>query len=236
MGKITSITRQSKNKNRVSIFVEGEYFGSLDEKTLVESGLKAGDELSDETWSRAAEQGENQSAFNKGISYISKLMRSEKQVRDYLAKKGYEEPAVEYAAQKMKEYNYIDDKAFAKMILSHQINVKRAGAMAAKAALRKNGIPADIVEDTLEMYGGEDELENAKRQYEKLAKKYHREEDGQKKRQKIFQAMARRGFGWDTIKKGSPLFRDGLLKSVRAIMEKYLIIPSLSFMYFKSDQ
>lgn len=206
MGKITSITRQAKNKNRVSVFVDGGYYGSLDEKTFVETGLKAGDELCEEKWKVFLEQGESQSAFSKGISYISKLMRSEKQVRDYLIKKGFEEPAVEYAVQKMKEYNYIDDKAYAKMILSHQTNVKKAGAMAAKAALRKNGIPDGVIEDTLEMYDGDAEFENAKRQYEKLEKKYQNVDDKLKRRQKIFQAMARRGFGWDIIKKAACFF------------------------------
>ena len=206
MGKITSITRQKKNKSRVSILVDGEYFGSLDEKTFVESGLKAGDELGDEKWKAISEQAENQSAFNKGISYISKLMRSEKQVRDYLIKKGYEEPAVEYAAQKMKEYKYIDDVAYAKMILSHQINVKRAGIMAAKAQLKKSGIRESIIENTLIDYDEDAQLENAKRQYEKLAKKYQREEDEQKRKQKIFQSMARRGFNWDMIKKAARSF------------------------------
>jgi regulatory protein len=206
MGKITSITRQAKNKNRVSIFVDGEYFGSLDEKTFVESGLKSGDGLDDETWKVISEQAENQSAFNKGISYISKLMRSEKQLTDYLNKKGYEDAAVEYALRKMKEYKYIDDEEYAKMILSHQIHVKRAGMMEAKAALRKNGIPDNIIEDALAAYDDDAQLENAKLQYEKLAKKYQNVDDDLKKRQKIFQAMARRGFGWDLIKKAARSF------------------------------
>jgi len=32
----------------------------------------------------------NQSAFNKGISYISKLMRSEKQVKEYVVSQAYD--------------------------------------------------------------------------------------------------------------------------------------------------
>ncbi len=203
MGKITTIKRQVKNKNRVSIFVDGEYFGALDEKTFMESGLKSGDELNEETWEDIYSQAENQSAFNKAIGYISKLMRSEKQVREYLAKKGYEQKAADYAISKMLEYKYLDDTAYAKMILSHQINVKKAGAMAVRTAFRKNGISSDIQEDVLAEYTGEMQKENAKVQYEKLLKKYQREPDEYKRKNKIAQAMMRRGFDWETIKSAS---------------------------------
>ena len=206
MGKITSVTRQQKNKERVSIFVDGEYFGALDEKTFADSGLKSGDELTDERWAELSVQGENRAAFNRGIYYISKVMRSEKQVRDYLIKKGYEQPAIDYALDKMSEYGYIDDEAYGRMIMSHQINVKHAGAFAAKAELYKKGIPEDIAESILSEYGDDSQLENAKIQYEKLDRRYNRETDTQKKRQKIAQAMARRGFDWEIINKAERSF------------------------------
>lgn len=208
MGKITAITRQKKNKSRVSIFIGDDYFGSLDEKTFLESGLKTGDELSDEKWRVFQEQGENQLAFNKGISYISKLMRSKKQVKEYLLKKGYDEPAILYAIDKMSEYKYIDDEAFAKMVLSHQINVKKVGLIAAKDALRKNGISKNISESVLEGYDEDTQFKNARQQYEKLLKKYLSEEDDFKKRHKISQAMARRGFNWDMIKRVSRSYEE----------------------------
>jgi regulatory protein len=208
MGKITSVTRQQKNKERVSIFVDGEYFGALDEKTFADAGLKSGDELTDERWAELSEQGENRSAFNRGIYYISKVMHSKKQVEDYLVKKGYEQPAVDYALNKMSEYGYIDDESYARMIMSHQINVKHAGSFAAKAELRKKGIPDDITESILAEYDDDSQFENAKIQYEKLARKYSSELDESKRKQKIAQAMARRGFDWETIKRAARSFEE----------------------------
>ena len=206
IGEITQITRQVKNKTRVSIFVDGDYFGSLDEKTFLESALKAGDKITEDKWRALQEQGENQLAFNKAIGYISKLMRSEKQIREYLNKKGFEEGAVEYAIKKMREYKYIDDQAYAKMVLSHQINVKKSGHMAVEQALRKNGIPNDIAQSVMLSYGDDDEFENAKAQYEKLLKKYMREEDEKKKKHKIAQSMARKGYDWETVKRAARSF------------------------------
>lgn len=206
LGTITQITRQVKNKNRVSIFLDGDYFGSLDEKTFLESALKAGDKLTEDKWRTFQEQGENQLAFNKAIGYISKLMRSEKQVREYLHKKGFESGAVDYAINKMREYKYIDDEAYAKMVLSHQINVKKAGHMAAEQALRKNGIPSDVAQSVMDSYSDDDELDNAKAQYGKLLKKYMREEDENKKKHKIAQAMARKGYDWETVRRAARSF------------------------------
>jgi regulatory protein len=208
MGKITSITRQVKNKNRVSIFVDEEYFGALDEKTFMESGLKSGDEICEKKWQELYSQAENQSAFNKAIAYISKLMRSEKQVKEYLEKKGYEQTAIDYAVDKLREYKYLDDDAYAKMILSHQMNVKKSGEMAVREAFRKNGIPREIADAALEEYLPEQQIENAKQQYQKLFKKYQREQDSYKRKNKIAQAMARRGFNWETIKSVSSFFEE----------------------------
>ena len=208
MGKITSVTRQKKNKERVSIYVDGEYFGSLDEKTFVDAGLKSGDKLTDERWAELSVQGENRAAFNRGIYYISKAMHSKKQIKDYLVKKGYEQPAIDYALDKMSEYGYIDDEAYGRMILSHQINVKHAGTFAAKGELYKKGIPQDIAERILSEYDDDSQFENAAIQYAKLEKKYRRESDERKKRQKIAQAMARRGFDWETIKKAERSFEE----------------------------
>lgn len=208
MCKITSITRQIKNKKRVSIFVDGSYFGSLDEKTFVNSRLKTGDTIDDDTWQELQATGECESAFNKAIAYISKLMRSERQVAKYLERKGFEEQAVSYAIEKLKDYKYIDDEAYAKMILSHQINVKKVGQMAAKHALQKNGISYDVCEKVLETYAEDLELENAKILVRKLESRYQSLDNEYKKKSKISQNMARRGFSWDIIEKALSQYED----------------------------
>jgi regulatory protein len=109
----------------------------------------------------------------------------------------------------MSEYGYLDDMAYGRMIMSHQINVKHTGSFAAKAELRKKGIPEDIAESILSEYDDDSQFENAKIQYSKLERKYSREQDAKKKRQKIGQAMARRGFDWETIKKAERFFEEG---------------------------
>lgn len=199
MCKITSVTRQVKNKSRVSIYVDGAYFGALDEKTFLNSGLKTGDNLSSKLWEELFLKAENEAAFNKALSYISRLMRSKKQMIEYLKKKGYEENAIEYAIQKLQEYKYIDDESFASMILSHQVNVKHAGMMAVKNAMYKNGIDKKISEKIVLNYDDIKQLENAKILAKKLIKQYRRIEDKHEKKRKIKQAMMRRGYSWDMI-------------------------------------
>jgi regulatory protein len=196
---ITKINRQVKNKNRVSIFVDDSYFASLDEKTFLNSGLKTGDTLDELVWDELFMQKENEAALNKAVAYISRLLRSEKQVRENLAKKGFETPAIDYAIDKMKEYKYIDDESFANMILSHQINVKNVGLMAVRQALYKNGISQELIDKMLLQYDIEKQYENAKIIVEKLKKRYRNIEDEKEKKRKISQNMARRGYSWDQI-------------------------------------
>ncbi len=199
MRKITSIKRQQKNKNRVSIYCDGEYFGALDEKTFLDSRLKTGDELADAMWETLSVRGENEAAFNKALAYIARVMRSQKQIKEYLVKKGFEENAIDYATQKLIEYKYIDDESFAKMILSHQINVKHAGVMAIKQALYKKGIDKKTSDKVMLLYDTTEQQKNANILAEKMIKRYSKIEDAREKKRKISQAMLRRGFSWDII-------------------------------------
>ena len=152
MRKITAIKRQKKNSSRVSIFCDWEYFGALDEKTFAESRLKTGDELTDEMWETLSVKKENEAAFNRALSYIARAMHSEKQIREYLAKKEFEDNAIDFATDKLKEYKYIDDESFAKMILSHQIKVKHAGVLAIKQEFYRKGIDSETSEKVLLEY------------------------------------------------------------------------------------
>ena len=197
--KITSITHQKRNKNRVSIFVDDEYFGSLDERTFLSSGFKSGDVLDASLWKSLCTESENQSAFNKGLTYISKLMRSEKQMKEYLAKKGYDIPAIDFAITKLIEYKYINDHAFAEMILSHQMHVKKTGLLAISQTFYKYGISNEIAQQVMTKYDVYAQQNNANELAEKLFKRYRTLDDAYKKKQKISQAMQRRGFSWDMI-------------------------------------
>ena len=114
MGKITSINSHGKDKNRCDIYIDGELKASVTLETVIKSRLKVGMEITDGELKNTVRESENGLALNKAASYLTKALKTKKQVVEYLKGKGYSDSAVYYAVDKLKEYGYIDDVAYAK--------------------------------------------------------------------------------------------------------------------------
>ena len=72
------------------------------------------------------------------------------------------------------------------------------GIYSLKRKLMSKGISESDAEEALETLDGEQQLSAAKAAAEKLRRKYEGQEPRQA-RAKLSQALARRGFSWDTI-------------------------------------
>ena len=112
MQKITAITAQTKNKDRVNLFVDGEFFAGVSLETALKLRIKVGDEADSEKLKEILSEAERSEAVVKACDYAVKRLKTKRQVKDYLIKKGYSEEAVWFAVDKLKEYGYIDDKNY----------------------------------------------------------------------------------------------------------------------------
>jgi len=198
---ITRIERQKKNKGRFSIFVDGQYYGSLVDEVFAASGFQEGREFDEGIFLKLKNRDEARVAFDQALRFLEKRARSEHEVREKLKSRDFSDEAVESAVEKLKGYRYIDDSQFAGMLLSDEINIKLGSRRSAMMRLKKSGVGEEAALAALEGYSDEDERENALMWAKKLTNRYQSEDDGNKKKQKIAAAMARRGFGWETIRK-----------------------------------
>ena len=112
MPTITSVTVQVKNKNRCSIFVDGEFLCGIPTDVAVKHRLAKGVELTKEQLDFVLEEGLLGDAFDKSITYLSKYLKTKRQMKDYLLGKGYPEKTVWACIDKLKEYGYIDDVVY----------------------------------------------------------------------------------------------------------------------------
>ena len=65
--------------------------------------------------------------------------------------------------------------------------------------LRAKGIDADTAEEALEQLDDENQLSSAKALAQKFVRRYENEEP-YKKKSKLSQALARRGFSWEIVR------------------------------------
>ena len=124
--KITSITEQARNKDRVNISVDGKYRFSLDLYQLVELKIKNGNEYSELELAALEQESVFGKLYAKTLEYCLIRPRSGREVRDYLYRKsrptrdksgklrpGINSEISERVFDRLMEKRYIDDVKFA---------------------------------------------------------------------------------------------------------------------------
>lgn len=194
MGKITKIEVQKKDKSRVNIYVDDEFFCGLAMDTLVKHSLKVGDEIEAESFSNIVLESERIALFNKCLDYIGSSYKTTKQVRDYLRRKEYDDNMIKDTLEKLKEYRVLDDDNFARMYIS-TYKAKYGNNMLRKK-LSEKGVSKSIIDEVLE----ENEVDYDV-VYKLAIKKLGQKEPTYENMTKVMRFLAGRGFDFDTVNK-----------------------------------
>ena len=147
MSVITEISLQKNKKDRVNIFVDNEFFIGTSLEIVYKFSLKKDMEIDKQFLDDIIFENEKIECLNKGISYCSRNLKTEKQVKDYLFLKGYNSKHIYYALDKLKEYKYIDDALFSMRYI--ESTAHRQGEKLSKHKLIAKGIKSDVVERAL---------------------------------------------------------------------------------------
>ncbi len=193
MPKITQISVQSNNKERCNIFIDGEFRLGLDIETVMLNRLKVGMELDDFQLAKLINEGERKEALNKGVSYVSKNLKTKKQVVTYLSNKGYSDETVYFVVDKLKEYNYINDIEYAKRYV--ETCSKTQGKRLVEFKLMSKGLKKEDIQTAY----NEIQVPSKTNAYD-LAVKYMKNRELTKENlAKAYCYLASRGFSYDEI-------------------------------------
>ena len=155
MAEITGITPQIKDKTRCNIEVDGRFYCGMKLETVMQNRLKAGMCVSLETLSRMQLESEKMTALDKALTHITSSMKTEREIRDFLKKKGYLSDVCDYVAEKMKGYGFLDDGQYAKTYAESA--GKRKGRRLLAAELKRKGVGDGEIEEALNGLTGERE-------------------------------------------------------------------------------
>ncbi len=155
MAEITGITPQIKDKTRCNIEVDGRFYCGMKLETVMQNRLKAGMCVSLETLSRMQLESEKMTALDKALTHITSSMKTEREIRDFLKKKGYLSDVCDYVAEKMKGYGFLDDGQYAKTYAESA--GKRKGRRLIAAELKRKGVGDGEIEEALNGLTGERE-------------------------------------------------------------------------------
>jgi regulatory protein len=203
--KITGITAQQKDKNRVNVMVDGKYRFSLDIFQYADLGIKIGQDYTDEELTLLETESQFGKVYARALEYCLMRPHSAKEVRDYLyrktrdsrtktgeMKKGIAPEITQRVFERLVDKGYIDDGKFTRYWVENRNLTKGASRRKLQAELRAKGVESSIIEQYLAESERSDEGELEKI----IAKKRNRYPDDQK----FMQYLARQGFSYDDIK------------------------------------
>ncbi|TYR79229.1 recombination regulator RecX [Priestia megaterium] len=202
MAVVTKITTQQNNRERYNIYLDygkGEEFGfGVDEHVLIQYNLTKGRVLDEFELSEIQFADDTKKAYNSAISYLSYRMRSEKEVKEYLAKKEISAIIIQQVIQKLLANRYLNDEEFAKAYVLTQMNTTPKGPRVIKRELQEKGISESIITLSLCEYPKEQQIETATKLIAKLKGKYKKMSQVMMK-QKVEQFLANKGYSFSII-------------------------------------
>ncbi len=194
--KITAIKAQKHNRQRVSIFLDGEFAFGL--SRFVAGWLEPGRILTPAEIEKLKEEDTYEIAFQKALQFISYRPRSVQETQRRLDKKGFSEEVIESTIQKLLDKRWLDDLDFSRQWIENRNAFRPRSDRLLSYELRQKGVPDDIIRQALEKFGG-DEVELAYRAGIKKAKRY-RHENKFDFLKKVGGYLGRRGFHYGIVK------------------------------------
>jgi len=193
-GKITALEYQKKNRNRVSVYLDGRFAFGL--PAIVAAGLKSGQFLTDAEIQSLQEKGTVEAAYSRTLDYLSYRPRSRAEVTTYLHKRGLAEDQIEAIANRLERAGLLDDETFAQFWVENRERHRPRGLHALRYELRSKGIGEDTIDRAL---ASVDVSASAHRAASRKAQQLSHL-DRQAFTRKLVEYLARRGFDYEVAR------------------------------------
>lgn len=203
--KVTAISIQKRDKDRVNVSVNGKYRLSLDVFQLVDLGIKVGKEYTEDELVELENESQFGKLYMRALEYCLMRPHSQRELKDYLyrktrdtrtkegtIKKGVSVALTERVFNRLQEKNYINDEKFAAYWIENRNLRKGSSKRKLSAELSAKGVDRKIIDRLLAETDREDKTELQKI----IDKKRSRYDDVQK----FMSYLARQGFSYDDIK------------------------------------
>ena len=201
------ITAKSGRKDKIHIYIDGEYLLTVDEIFWFSCGLVSGDEINEEELTAFEEAAGSRRAFNSALNSLDYRDHSEKEIRAKLLRK-HDADYVDEAVEKLIELDLVNDERYAENYARELFERKKFGKMRIKSELRAKGISPDIANAAVEELFEEEEPDNVQRIVDIIVKRYYNRMNDEVGRKKVFSALQRMGYSFSDIREAMSEFSD----------------------------
>lgn len=194
MGKITALTRQKRNPDRINVYLDGTFAFGLAAITAV--SLRVGQTLTQDQIDHLKGSDLEEKAKEVALRFIEYRPRSTAETRQHLLKKEYPEDVVERVIERLATVELLNDAAFARYWVEQRQTFKPRSQLAIQQELRQKGLDRQTIDAALETV---DESAAAAKAAEAKARRWQNlpQEEFFKK---VGSFLQRRGFSYEIVK------------------------------------
>lgn len=200
IGTISAVRLVGRRNKRCRIFVNGELLTECNPDIVHEFGLGRGTPLTAPLLEEVEAAEARLQMRRHALAYVAFKPRTEQQARKRLREHGYNDKLVEAGIAFLYEFDYLDDRRYARMFAEEQLRLGKKGLRRIKHDLQQRGILADLCDEVLrDLNTAGDESERAvAAARRRLPQLKHKEL--QKQRSSLHAWLLRRGFGYDDVR------------------------------------
>lgn len=189
---------EPRRRGLVQLFLDGEAAVKLDAQVFLQSGLKPGDQVSDQELFELIQASNARRAQEKALYLLEYRNYSKRELTEKIARTAASREAAQAAAGRMEELGLIDDRRFGEDYARELFSRKGYGARRAAQELRRKGLDQELVQELVEKYGSPEQSgENIRRV---LEKKYPGWREDEKARRRAFAALQRLGYSYQEVR------------------------------------
>ena len=195
MSIVTAIEQQ-RRRRRYNVYVDGEFALALEPETLATSGLKVGSVVTGNRLMELAAADLRKRAFDAALRLLSYRPRTEHEIRTRLLRRGLPPDVVSAAIEKLRDYGYVDDAAFAQFWVESRNSGSPRGQRLLRRELRGKGVDVETAATATATVAEEDAARQAALKKERSLRGLEYRDF----RNRLAGYLQRRGFGYDVIR------------------------------------
>jgi regulatory protein len=189
--KITAISAQKRNSQRVNIFLDDEFAFGL--SRIVAAWLYIGQELDEEKIAALQLEDAQEVAYQNALNFLSYRSRTEAEVQAHLRKRGLEDGIIQAVLERLHRSSLLDDERFAQDWVENRNEYRPRGRRALQYELRQKGVSEEAIQAAIS------DLDEEELAYQAALKKagHLKTRDWLEFRQKMYAFLSRRGFSYE---------------------------------------
>jgi regulatory protein len=192
MPRITALTAQKHNPNRLNVFLDGDFAFGIER--IVAAWLSVGDEVDPEKVQTLLQNDELEKAYLRSLRLLSIRVRSVYEISHRLEEAGYSPETIENTILRLQSAGLLSDSEFARTWVENRCTFRPRAKRALVYELRQKGIIDQEIQSAISNL---DETKLAQQAAEKVAPRLQKMPFDEF-RKKLFGYLSRRGFSYGT--------------------------------------